>query len=215
MQTFLQDLRFSLRLLLRARGFTAAAVAVLALGIGANTAIFSLVHELLWSPRPYANPEQIVQLYTQDTRPPGAFRIFSYPTFRDIAAQHTVFSGVLAHTLSMVGVGEGETSRRTMSAVISANYFSVLDVPLAQGRSFLPAEEQPGSNLPVVIASHLYWKKTGFDPGLVGKTIRVNERPFTVVGNAPEHFTGTMMLFSVRRSPSARLQPSSSPLGRP
>ena len=195
MSSFLQDLRHSTRLLLRAPGFTLAAVAVLALGIGANTAIFSLVHELLWSPRPYADAGQVVQLYSQDVKNPGAFRLFSYPTYEDIAKQNTVFTGVLAHNLSMVGVGEGDTSRRTMSAVVSSNYFSVLGVPLREGRLFLPEEEKPGSNLAVVIASHLYWKKTGSDPALVGKIIRVNERPFTVVGITPENFTGTMMLF--------------------
>jgi len=195
MQSFLQDLRFSLRLLGRTPGFTAAAIAVLALGIGANTAIFSLVHELVWSPRPYAHPEQVAQLYTQDKKNPKKFRMFSYPTYRDIAAQNSAFSGILAHNLTLVGVGEGETSRRTFAAIVSANYFSVLGVPLVQGRTFLPDEEKPGTNPQVVIASHVFWRKTGFDPALVGKTIRVNERQFTVVGIAPENFTGTMMLF--------------------
>jgi predicted permease len=106
-----------------------------------------------------------------------------------------VFDGVLAHQLSMVGVGDGETSRRTFAALISANYFSVLRVPLLTGRTFSSDEERPGSNIPVVIVSHLYWKKAGFDPDLPGKTIRINERPFTVIGITPEHFTGTMMLF--------------------
>lgn len=195
MHSFIQDLRFSLRLLGRTPGFTAVAIAVLALGIGANTAIFSVVHELVWSPRPFGHPEQVVQLYTQDQKNPQKFRLFSYPTYRDIATRNSVFTGVLAHTLTLVGVGDGETSRRTFAAVVSANYFSVLGVPLAQGRAFLPEEEKPGTNAQVAIASYLFWKKTGFDPALVGKTIRVNERTFTVVGIAPAGFTGTMMLF--------------------
>ncbi len=195
MDTLLQDLRFSLRLLTKTPGFTAAAIAVLALGIGANTAIFSIVRELVFSPRPYADEAQVVQFYTQDRKDPKRFRMFSYPTYRDICEQNTVFSGILSHNLTIVGVGEGEGSRRTFAAIVSSNYFSTLGVPLAQGRVFLPAEEKPGSAAPVVIASHLYWKKTGGDPQLVGKTIRVNERQFTVVGITPEHFTGTMMLF--------------------
>lgn len=195
MQTFLQDLRFSLRLLRRTPGFNAAAIFVLALGIGANTAIFSLVHELLWSPRPYANADRVVQLYTQDKKHPDRFRLASYDVFRDLAAQASVFEGILAHNLAMVGIGDGDTSRRAFVAIVSANYFSVLGVPLAQGRAFAPEEEKPGSNLPVVIASHAYWRKHGSDPALVGKTIRVNERLFTVVGITPEHFTGTMVLF--------------------
>ncbi|HVU24030.1 MAG TPA: ADOP family duplicated permease [Opitutus sp.] len=195
MHHFLQDLRFSLRLLARTPGFTAAAIAVLALGIGANTAIFSLVHELIWSPRPYPHPAQVVQLYTQDQKNPKKFRQFSYPTYRDIAAQNTIFSGVLAHNLTLVGVGEGDTSRRTFAAVVSSNYFSVLGVPLARGRGFTADEEKPGADVQVAIASWLYWQKSGFDPALIGRTVRVNERPFTIVGITPEHFTGTMMLF--------------------
>lgn len=195
MSSFFRDIRFALRLLGRTPGFTAAAVAVLALGIGVNTAIFSLVHELIWSPRPYPEADRIVQLYSQHKKNPQRFRTFSYPTYRDVASRDGVFAGVLAHTLAMVGVGEGEASRRTFAAIVSSNYFSVLGVPLARGRAFLPEEEKPGSNVPVAIASYLYWKKTGFDPALVGKTIRVDERPFTIVGITPPHFTGTMMLF--------------------
>jgi predicted permease len=195
MNTLLQDLRFSLRLLAKTPGFTIAAITVLALGIGANTAIFSVVRELIFSPRPYPDEAQVVQLYTQDTKNPQRFRQFSYPTYQDIREQQTAFAGVLAHTVTMVGVGEGEGSRRTFAAIVSSNYFSTLGVPLVQGRGFLPEEEKPGSAAPVVIASHLYWKKSGFDPHLVGQTIRINERPFTVVGITPEHFSGTMMLF--------------------
>lgn len=194
MSSLLHDLRFALRLLGRSPAFTFTAIAVLALAIGANTAIFSLVHQLIWSPRPFQEPAQIVQLYSQDTRNPGAFRLFSYPTYRDIAAQNEVFTDVLAHNLTMIGIGDGEATRRSFAALVSSNYFSVLGVPLPQGRAFTADEEKPSSNIPVVIASHLYWKRTGSDPALVGKTIRVNERTFTVVGITPEHFSGTMML---------------------
>ena len=195
MSSLLQDLRFALRMLSRTPGFTFVAIAVLALGIGVNTAIFSVVHELVWSPRPYPDPERVVQLYSRDRTQTHAYRIFSYPTYRDIAANNTVFEGVLAHHMAMIGVGEGETSRRTFGAIVSSNYFSVLGVTLRQGRSFLPEEEVPGSDAAVAIASDVFWKKTGYDPGLVGRTIRVNERLVTVVGIAPPHFTGTMMLF--------------------
>ncbi len=199
MHTLLQDLKFSLRLLARSPGFTATAIAVLALGIGVNTAIFSVVDALLYSSRPYPQPDQVVQLYTQDKKAPKKYRMFSYPTYRDLRDQQVKaggqFTGILAHNLTMVGIGEGAGARRTFAAIVTANYFDVLGVKLLRGRAFTLAEEAPGSAAPVVIASHLYWKKTGFDPALVGSTIRVNERPFTVVGIAPENFTGTMMLF--------------------
>ncbi len=198
LEDFARDLRFAFRTLARSPGFTAVAAITLALGIGANTAIFSLVRDVVFSPRPYPNEAQVVQFYTQDKKHPGNFRQFSYPTYSEIredSAVRAVFSGVLAHNLTMVGVGEGEGSRLTAAAVVSSNYFRTLEVPLVRGRGFLPEEERPGSAAPVVVASHVYWKKTGFDPQLVGKTIRVDERPFTVVGIAPEHFTGTMMVF--------------------
>ena len=194
MSNLLRDLRFSVRLLAKTPAFTAAAIAVLALGIGANTAVFSVVRELLFSPRPYPEPDRIVQIYSQDTKNPRRFRGFSYPTYRDIRDQCPAFSGIFAHTVAMIGVGEGEGTRRTFAGIISANYFSTLGVNLVRGRAFLPEEEKPGSAAPVVIASHLFWRKTGFDPNLLGSTVRVNERPYTVVGIAPEDFSGTMIL---------------------
>ena len=198
LEDFAKDVRFALRTLAKSPGFTAVAVLALSLGIGANTAVFSIVHDLVFSPRPYPYAAQVVQLYTQNKKHPSDFRQFSYPTYADIrneSAVSAVFSGVLAHNLAMVSIGEGETSRRAFVAVVSSDYFRTLEVRLAQGRGFLPEEEKPGSEAPVVIASYLYWKNTGFDPQLVGKDIRINERPFTVVGITPEHFTGTMMVF--------------------
>ncbi|PTX91428.1 ABC transporter permease [Opitutus sp. ER46] len=194
MHSFLQDLCHSFRLLARTPGFTLTAVLILALGIGANTAVFSLVQELLWLPQPFQEPQRIVQLYSQDQKDPRSFRLFSYGTYRDLAAQDQVFSGVLAHNLTMVGIGEGGEARRGFAAIVSSNYFSVLGVPLAQGRAFSAEEEQPGSRIPVVIASHAYWQRTGFDPALVGKTVRVNERLYTVVGITPPRFAGTMTI---------------------
>ena len=197
-EDFAKDLRFAVRTLAKSPGFAAVAVLTLALGIGANTAIFTVVRDFLFSPRPYPDEAQVVQVYMQDRKHPANFRAFSYPTYADIREQSAikaVFSGVLAHNSAMVSTGEGETSRRTFVSLVISNFFRVLEVRLAQGRGFLPEEEKPGSAIQVVIASYLYWKDTGFDPQLVGKTIRVNERPFTVVGIAPEYFSGTMMVF--------------------
>ncbi|MBZ5495643.1 MAG: ABC transporter permease [Acidobacteriia bacterium] len=197
-EDFARDLRFAVRTLAKSPGFTAVAVITLGLGIGANTAVFDIVREVVFSPRPYPHEKQVVQFYSQDKKHPEKFRLFSHTTYADIrnaSAVRAVFSDVLSHNTLMVGLGEGVGSRRAFAAAISSNYFRTLEVPLAQGRSFLPEEEIPGSAVPVVIVSYLYWKHTGFDPQIIGKTIRVNERPFTVVGIAPEHFTGTMMLF--------------------
>jgi len=195
MNTLLQDLKFSLRLLAKTPGFTLTAIVVLALGIGVNTGIFSVVHAFTFSPRPFAQAEQIQQLYTQDTKNPKKYRLFSYPAYQELRQQTAIFSGVLAHNLAMVGIGDGADARRSFVSIVTANYFEVLGVKLIRGRAFTPAEEAPGSAAPVVIASHLYWKKTGFNPNFIGSTLRVNERNYTVVGITPENFTGTMMIF--------------------
>ncbi|HLP26144.1 MAG TPA: ABC transporter permease, partial [Acidobacteriota bacterium] len=191
----LQDLRFSLRLLAKTPTFTLMAIVVLALGIGVNTAIFSLVHELVFSPRPWPNEQQVVQLYTQDEKKPDSFRMFSYPVYQDIRQNQDVFTDVLAHNMTMVGIGEGESTRRTFAALVSSNYFSTLQVPLVRGRAFTAEEEKPGAAIPVAIVSYNFWKRENLAPDLVGRVIRINERPFTVVGIAPEGFSGTMMLF--------------------
>src|SRR6185503_18209539 len=128
MSTLLQDLRFALRLLVKSPGFTAAAVTVLAFGIGANAAVFSLVNALLFAPRSYARPTEIVQVYSQDKKNPKAFRGFSYPTYLDIRERNPVFADTTAFNFAMVGLGEKNNTRRAFAALVSANYFSVLGI---------------------------------------------------------------------------------------
>ena len=97
--------------------------------------------------------------------------------------------------MTVVGIGEGGESRRTFSGLVSANFFDVLGVPMLQGRGFTAEEARAGSNVPVAVATYTYWKRSGFDPRLWARTIRVNERAFTIVGITPQGFTGTMPLF--------------------
>ena len=191
----MNDFKFALRQLLKAPGFTVAAVAVLALGIGANSAVFSLVHTLLFQPPGYAQPSEIVQLFSQDKRNPKSFRSFSYPTYRDIREQNTVFTDVMAYTLAMVGIGEKSDTRRVYASVVSSNYFSVMGVAPVRGRAFLPEEETPGRNAPVAIVSHGYWKRHGGLPTLLGSDMIINGQRFSVIGIMPEGFTGTMHIF--------------------
>ncbi len=188
------DLKISLRHLARTPGFTGAAVLVLALGIGLNAAMFSLCHLMAFAGRPFRAPHELVQLYSRQADTPDSYRVFSHAAFREIASRRDLFIDVLAHQLALVGVREGGDARRTFAAVVSANYFDVLGVPL-RGRSFTADEDRPGSDTPVVVASHALWKRSGYDPRLLGGTLRVNERDFTVVGIAPEGFTGTMAVF--------------------
>jgi putative ABC transport system permease protein len=190
------DFRFAFRQLWKAPGFTFTAVIVLALGIGANSAIFSLVNAMLFAPPTYKQPAEIVQLFSQNKKDPKSFRAFSYPTYRDIREQNAVFSGLMAHRDTVVGLGEQGSIRRVETDLVSSNYFSVLGVSPAYGRSFLPDEEKPGRNERVAIVSYSFWQKHSRDPALLGRQLLMNGRAYTVVGIMPEGFTGTMSIFS-------------------
>ncbi len=192
----IHDLRFAFRQLWKSPGFTFAAVTVLALGIGVNTAIFTLVNQMLFAPPAYQRPHQIVQLFSQDVKNPRSFRAFSYPTYCDVRDQNSVFSGVLAHNSTVVGLGDEGKTRRTMADIVSSNYFAVLGVLPAVGRPFTAGEEKPGGNERVAIVSHSYWQKMGSDPALLGSTLLIDGRAFTIVGIMPEGFTGTESVFS-------------------
>src|SRR4051812_6559844 len=123
MSIFLQDLRYSLRVLAKSPGFTAVAIVVLALGIGANAAIFSLVDAVLFKPVAFARPAEIVQVFSQDKKNPKIYRGFSYPTYRDLSQGQTVFTDVTAYNLAMVGIGENGNTRRAFAATVSSNHF--------------------------------------------------------------------------------------------
>ena len=192
----IRDLKFAFRQLLKAPGFTIAAVIVLALGIGVNTAVFSLVNTLFFAPPAYAKPDEMVQLFSQDKKDPKKFRGFSYPTYRDIREQNTVFTDALSFNLALVGLGQKGDTRRAFAAIVSSNYFSVLGVPLARGRAFLPEEETPGRDTPVAIVSYSYWQKHDLDPSVLASQLLINGRPFTIVGITSKGFVGTMQILS-------------------
>ena len=192
----INDFRFAFRQLWKSPGFTAAAVVVLALGIGVNTAIFSLVNVMLFQPPNYARPSEIVQLFSQDKKDPKSFRAFSYPTFRDVRDQNTVFSGLFAHEDLIVGLGEKGNTRRAVTDMVSADFFSVLGVAPIYGRAFLPEEEIPGRNLRVAVVTYQFWEKHSRDPSLVGQSLQINGRPFTIIGVMPKGFTGLTSVFS-------------------
>jgi len=194
--TMIRDLKFGFRQLSKAPAFTIAAVTVLALGIGVNTAVFTLVNTLFFAPPAYARPHEMVQLFSQDKKDPKKFRGFSYPTYLVIREHNTVFTDVMSFNLTLVGIGQKGDTRRAFSAIVTSNYFSVLGVPLARGRAFLPEEEIPGHNARVAIASYSYWKKHGLDPNVLGSQVFINGRAFTIVGITPKGFVGTMHILS-------------------
>jgi predicted permease len=187
-----QDVRFGFRVLAKQPGFTAAAVLVLAVGIGATTAIFSLMNAFLLKPLLISHPEQIVGVYSRDTQHPDSYRAFSYPEYTDLrAANGGVFSELMAHNLALAGLEESGSTRRIFLDIVSANYFAAFGVPLYRGRPFTLAEEQPGAGLAVTILGYSEWQKRGADPDGLGKTVRINGRVYTIIGIAPPGFTGT------------------------
>ncbi len=195
MSILFQDLRQSVRLLYKNPGFSLTAVIVLALGIGANLAIFTLANSLLFRPLTgTARPGEVTGVYSHDRTRPDSYRGFSYPAYTDVRDRAGVFSEVAAYSLAFVGIGERDTTRRSFAAVATGNYFSTLGVDLLAGRTFTGEEERPDSNAAVAVVSYDYWKAHGGDRSVLGATVQVNARPYTIVGIAPRGFTGTSAL---------------------
>jgi predicted permease len=189
----LRDFRHSLRLLRRTPGFTAVAVGVLALGIGANTAVFALVDALLLQPR-LGRIDRLVAVFNRDRSKPE-YRNFSYQTYVDLR-DSGLFDSLLAHSFTTVGIREGDVSRQAFATIVSSNYFSTLRVPLAAGRAFTAAEERPGGAAQVVVASNAEWRRHGGGRDFLGSTVRINGASFTVVGITPKGFAGPFAIIS-------------------
>jgi predicted permease len=187
------DLRFAFRQLRKSPGFTGVAVLTLAVGIGANTALFSFLNAFLFRSLMMDQPDQILALYNGDRKNPEGWRGFSYPDYLAVRSETNSFSGVLAQRITVAALTEGAGTRKGVVTLVSPNYFDVLGVRVEKGRAFTPEED--ASFLSVAVVSHPYWERTGFDPELLGKTIMVNARWFTVVGIAPKGFTGLTAMF--------------------
>jgi putative ABC transport system permease protein len=188
METLWQDLRYGLRMLRAKPGFTIVAVLALALGIGANTAIFSVVNAVILRPLPYPEPEQLAMVWLDNRRQGIRDDITSYPNFIDWRDQNHVFQGMAGMrtaAFTLTGVGEPEQLR---GASVSINFFQLMGIGPAQGRGFTPEEETPGKDQVVVIGHGLWQRRFGADPKIIGQTLTLNGRPFTVIGIMPEGF---------------------------
>src|SRR5262245_49631879 len=179
--TMLRDLQHSIRLLRRTPGFTSVAILVLALGIGANTAVFSIVNALVLQPR-QGRIDQLVAVYSRDRNKPDRYRDFSYPGYVDMRERADIFDSLLAHTFSTVGITEGDVTTQTFASIVSANYFETLGVRLAAGRAFTAEEERPGSQRHVAVASYAVWRRKGLEPSVIGSPGRVNGTDYLGVG---------------------------------
>jgi predicted permease len=187
----IQDVRYGVRMLLRSPGFTAVAVLSLALGIGANTAIFSIVNVALLRPIPVRDPTRLASVFMTDQRNPGNLPL-SHLNYKDLRDQNEVFTEMTALTFAQVNWSQGNGSEQIPLQVVAGNYFSVLDAPIARGRAFHPEEDRQPT--PVIVLSHGFWERSlGSDALIVGKTLTLNRTSFTVVGVAARGFTGTVL----------------------
>ena len=185
-----RDLRYGVRQLLRSPGFAVAAVLTLALGVGANTIMFSMVNGLLLRPLPVASPDRVVALYATDLRKGNAGNL-SYPEYVDYRDRSGVFAGLVAQQGVPVSLSTAEGAEMVWSEIVTENYFSTLGLRPAVGRTFLPADAAgPGAD-PLAVLSHRLWRyRFGGDVSVIGRVIRLNGHPFTVVGVAPPGYTG-------------------------
>ena len=196
LQDLVQDLRFGLRMLRKSPGFTAVAVLTLALGVGANAAIFSLVDCIVLRPLPVNRPDQLVFLIST-WKGGGSRTPFSYPDFREIQEQTTsVFSEVTAiQPFQMDGVSGDGKSQSMWACYVTGNFFDAMGIKPALGRFTLPSEGTVIGADPVLVISYAYWKsRFNGDPNVVGKKVTANGYPVTVVGVAPEGFRGVTSL---------------------
>ncbi|HET9529866.1 MAG TPA: ABC transporter permease, partial [Blastocatellia bacterium] len=188
MNTLVKDLRYGLRVLARNPGFTAVAVLMLGLGIGANSAIFSIVNAMLIKPLPYSEPDRIVWVYETAFRQGFDEISTSFPDFVDWRDQNQVFEHMAAYGERSFNVSDGDEPERVEGAVISAALFSVLGVQPALGRAFLAEEDRPDADAVVILTHGLWQRRFGADPGVIGRALTVDGKSHTVVGVMPPNF---------------------------
>jgi macrolide transport system ATP-binding/permease protein len=186
----LQDVRYGLRQLRHNPSLTAVAILTLALGIGANTAIFTVVNSLLFRPLPVEQPGQLVAVFTTH-KGEQAFNPSSYPDYSDLRDRNQVFSGVAAHFYWPMSLKTAERPKAVMGEAVTGNYFNVLGVEPFLGRAFLPEEVKSPDSHAVALLSYRAWERDfNSDREIIGKKVLVNDYPFTLIGVTPRTFTG-------------------------
>jgi putative ABC transport system permease protein len=188
METLIQDVKFGLRMLLKSPSLSIVATIALALGIGANTAIFSVVNAVLLRPLPFPNSEALFELFETDTQRGFKYGSHSYPNFFDLRSQNTVFEHVACyHDSDFVMTGRGEPVR-LRGAVVTADLFPLLGVAPLHGRVFVPDEDKPDTNRVAILSQQLFRQRFGSDPSIVNQSITLEGKTFTIIGVMPDSF---------------------------
>ena len=185
-----QDLRYGIRMLIKKPGFTAVAVLSLALGTGANTAIFTLINTVMLRPLPIEKPQQIVALNNTSER--NSFANFSYPNYKDFRDRNEVFSGLIGYRFTPLSLSHEGINERVWGYEVTGNYFEVLGVGAALGRVISPEDDVTPGGHPIAVMSYKCWQQRfGTDQSIIGKDLIVNGRSYMVVGVAAQGFYGT------------------------
>jgi predicted permease len=188
------DVRFSLRLLARDRGFTVVALSVLALGIGTASAAFILVNGLLFKPLPGHPTGVVVGLYSRDTSRLGQYRAFSYSEITTLREHRGLFAELSAHNLAFAAVDDGNGTRQVLVEMVTSNFFATFGSAPTLGRTFTADEERPGASAPVAMLSYAGWQRRGRRLDILGQDLRLNGRRLTIVGVTEPGFGGSLAM---------------------
>jgi predicted permease len=193
----IQDFKFALRQLLKSPGFTSVAVLTLALAIGVNSAIFAMINGVVLHPVVPVRPHEVVNVFTARQNASHDYRQFSYNEYRELRDNGSeAFVDVAALEFAVAGIGRDHEMRRSFAFLTSENYFSMMGVQPFRGRFYNAEECKPNANITVVVASYGFWRRQGGRSDFVGSTLQVNGQPYTVIGIAPDGFSGANVLIA-------------------
>ncbi|HEY3659731.1 MAG TPA: ABC transporter permease [Candidatus Udaeobacter sp.] len=193
----MQDFRFAVRQLLKTPGFTSVAVLTLALAIGVNSAIFALINGVLLKPVVPVRPAEVVNVFTARQNASHDYRQFSYNEYRELRENGgDVFVNVAALEFAVAGIGRDHEMRRSFAFLTSENYFPMMGVQAFRGRFYNAEECKPNANMAVLVSSYGFWKRNGARDDFVGSTVQINGQPYTVIGIAPDGFSGANALIA-------------------
>jgi predicted permease len=193
----IQDFKFAVRQLVKAPGFTSIAVLTLALAIGVNSAIFALINGVVLRPVVPVRANEVVNVFNCRQNANHEYRSFSYNEFREMRENPgDLFVDLAALEFAVAGIGRDHEMRRSFAFLTSENYFSLMGVQPFRGRFYNAEESKPNANIPVVVASHAFWKRNGSRDNFVGSTLQINGQPYTVIGISPEGFSGASALIA-------------------
>jgi predicted permease len=191
-----QDVRYGFRLLRLQPAFSAIAVLVLALGIGVNVSTFTVLNILLLKPRPGGVDAHLTGVFSRSLTEPDDYREFSWDEFARLRDRTDLFPSVTGHGFGMLGLQEGDATRRVFADIVTAGFFETFGVAPILGRGFTRDEERPGANLAVTVISYGLWQRLGGSRDVIGQTLSLNTRAYTIVGVAPQGFGGSMAMVS-------------------